>query len=787
MENSDRSETVISRAALALFVVALLIAALGTCRSSFLPERQFLAGTIVDDAVYNLVAAQNLLQGHEYSLDKTHRTNGVQPLWALFSIALVALCSDRVTAMRLLVLAGGLLWLLAGAILFYSLRRVNILVALIASIFWLFAAFTQRIALQGMENGLTALCLASIVAIGVHFLYGRSSADEPAPRGFYWLLGLALGMFSLCRVEMVLLTLLFSVGGLLGWWRRGGPWRVRTLDAVALALPTGILFGSYVLLNLTYFGALLPVSGAVKRFYNQEWIRQSGYPFGGLWGNLWFHLKYPWEIATFAFSGSADRFFFRAFGVAVTLARAQTVLNVGVIIGVARWLMAGLPATASSRRRFWMLLWVFVLTHLLLLAVWNPYFTRYGTWYFTPQIMAACIVVGAATLGLARLLAQVAGRVTRMPFERAAAWLVIVVAGLVVIINASYRAGLTDIDPRGSMLLTFKRAGEWLNWRLPGTQHVATISSGFVSQFAPNHRVSNLDGVINDHTYYDKYLKLGRVAEYLRQEKFGYFADYAPAEQWKRGIAWQGNIPLSELQLLRWWLVPNTEYAYVIFRLMPPGSRRDPLDPGPAPCDRISQIQFAAIALKRFAVINDPDLQGYLQAHPGSVVAASFLRKLEGPLEHVVMPLSQFRSLALKPEDLDINNRLRVRFRAGADLLGFDVSDWTVGRGQLLSCTAYWSSFGILRGPTVKVWISIEGAVAETRDPGAHGSLPFHQRQAGDVLAETHALRVPAAVTPGLYPIRLGLRSESSGWIPHDGPQDRDQPGTIFLGNLEVR
>jgi len=778
----------------ALFLLAALISLLGVVRTSFLPEQQFLAGTIIDDAVYYLVPAQNLIDGYGYSFDKIHRTNGVQPAWAAVALLIVAVCPDRLSAMRLLVLTGGLLWLSAGIVLFYALRSGWPHVALLSSVLWLFTGFTDRLALQGMENGLTGFCLALTLWIGVRSLYGRTSPN----RLFYWALGLLAALVCLCRVEMLILPFFLTVGTFFGFFEQPRPPKLSWRKAATIALPTVLLFGAYLATNILYFGGLLPVSAAAKQFHNQQWLGASGWPFGGFWGNLRFQFAYPWEIATSAITASGDLFVWQRLGVALGRPRLQTMLNLlcvaGLAVGVIRVVSRkgrniARELSPSTWRRFCLALLIFAFTHQLLLALLNPYFTRYGTWYFPAQLMVFVLAVGVAAVSLTRALGSLTPRPGRADPAMLRLGLILILTSGLLLVNLRWRLGVTVADTRPSMLLTLKRAGEWMSSRLPGVQRIATISSGFVNYFAPKHHVINLDGLMNNYAYLHEYLGRGRVPDYLQAEKVEYFADYAPLDRWRHGVNWGGNIPLGRMELLRWFVVPDGSSAYAIWRLLPQGKDRDILDPCTAPCDRLSQIQFAAMVLKRYAVVDAGELTAYRRTHSDAVVVTSVSQRPGTPLRHIVMTRREFRSLRLRPAELDIASRVNATFGGTVELLGFDAAAWSVARGEEFVYTRYWR----VLHPPPKTDLTIELYINPAlpgwfwhRDAGAHGTFPVSDWEPGDIIAETYSLPVPKDIRPGVYPVHLGLWNPATRFQPHSGPPDPYRPGMVFVGNLEV-
>ena len=135
------------------------------------------------------------------------------------------------------------------------------------------------------------------------------------------------------------------------------------------------------------------------------------------------------------------------------------------------------------------------------MAMLNPYFTLYGIWYFSAEILLSCVLVDWMINRLALFARRLpaGGPAKRSRITSAGGWVAVVTAILLVVINAHLITGRTDIDPRNHMMVAFKRAGEWLNDRLPEPQRIATLSSGVVNMYARKHNVINLDGLMNDY------------------------------------------------------------------------------------------------------------------------------------------------------------------------------------------------------------------------------------------------------------------------------------------------
>ncbi len=774
-----------------IFGLVLLLVFSGFVRSAFYPLDRFLSSVIIDDATYNLIPARNLLDGFGYSFDRLHRTNGVQPLWALVSVAVVALCPDLVSAMRVLVLAGGLCWIAAGILLFKVLSQMLPGAALLASTIWLMAGFTQRNALQGMENGITGLCLA----LFLYAMFRTLKGGEPTREFVYPLLGMIGALISVCRVELLMLPVVLSVLVALGRLELKESRRDNLMirQAILTATPTLVIFGVYILINVAYFGSLLPVSGAAKQFYNSRWLEVGGWPNGGFWGNVKFHFAYAWDLAVFPLTEGLSRSIFEWFHLAIARNRIQlcVLASFGTMAAATAWIAArGWKALRPDNRlvALSLMLSSCVLYHFVLLMFLNPFFTLYGIWYFTPQIMELSILLGAISVVSANRCSRI--------FPTPSAGIIFslapcLLALLWVASNARLSMGIVAGDERSSMMLMFKRSGEWLQNNLPGVQRVGTVSSGVVNVYARRHHVVNLDGLMNTLEYLRRYLIPARVPEYLLREKIDYYADYAPTDEWRGGISYGGPIPPDRLHLLRWWLVPDGHHAYAIWRILPVGTTRKPLSKSGQPGDRISELQWASLCMKLFPTVAEDSLQAYVMQHPNAFVATSVQRKADGPLEHIMMTTDQYRALRLEVPELDISHRIEVSFAASVRLLGFDAQTWELARGQRFVFTRYWQSLKPLAGRkelTVDTYIHpyLPGWIWH-RTPGLHGTLPLGSWLPGDVFSEHCAVTIPLETPPGVYPIHLGIWEMEKGWLPTDRPADPVRPGMVFVGNLTIR
>src|SRR5690606_27261432 len=130
-------------------------------------EDAFVADVLVDDALYFMVPARHLWEGHGFSFDKSEVTNGVQALWALVAVAVTGLFEAPLTQLRVMVALSGVFWAGAAGLLYALLRRWSAVAAWTAMTGFTFAGVTGRVAFQGMENGLHAFLSAAVLVVGV--------------------------------------------------------------------------------------------------------------------------------------------------------------------------------------------------------------------------------------------------------------------------------------------------------------------------------------------------------------------------------------------------------------------------------------------------------------------------------------------------------------------------------------------------------------------------------------------------------------------------------------------
>ena len=773
-----------------VFVIVLsVLVGLSAVQLLCLPDNALLGSIVVDDALYYAIPARHLVESGVYSFDGEKRTNGVQPLWALVVVVLAAITPDDALLVRLMAVGAAGCWFAAAVVLYGALRVYDRWMALLAAAGWATAAFTSRVAFQGMENGLHALLAALLLWFGVRWLRRPPAAVSAA--SFYLLLGLLLALFTLARVDSGLLALLVGAAVLAGFIDPSGVARphVNLSGALLLALPGVVLVGGYVLLSAVYFGTPTPVSGAVKLHLEREW----GPLHGGLWDEIIWHSRFVFGLATASLAQHLDVLWWRWFHVPemARLCRGAIalLLSAGVLTALGRGIAELLRRRASivtSWRVLAALLLVFVVARFAIYAISLPHFTGYCTWYFAPEIMLLWVLTAASLYGLGvlprELLRRLGKRVGHAPGR------VLCIAALILLTLAALRLPRMII-PSGAHTQAFATGGRWINEHIAATESIAAFSAGILAYAAPEHQVVNLDGLMNDVDYYRNYLSKTRIVEYAEARGIGYFCDYAPLDDWRRGGFW--GFRMADMRLVRWWRMEG-DLAYCLWEL--PVAGETPRRYDGRIIDRLSQLQYDAEVGQQYQVLSEDEWRETLAREPETTrrVLASIPVWPRFDLRHVVATAEQAARWQPDPLELDIPTRRGVVFGGEIELVGYDVPRRSLWRGDKLLMTRFWRRVAESAQRDVQVETrltsSIDGGAPTVvhTDTGCHGSYPVRDWPLGVVVVETYAIDVPATMRSGGAQLTLGLHDETGAWLAAGTAGNSTPESMCFVANVRI-
>ena len=232
----------------------------------------------LDDAFYYYEIAKNLAEGKFSTFDGgITRTNGYHPLWMLIITPFYWIC-DPVTA--LFGIKAFEIMLITGAVV------LVVLAARLARLPWilLFAALPILLNRRHLMIGMEAA--AALFTLGVLFLFLSLFARNPTR----WKWPLAVTVFTLpwVRLEYVAISMAATVAlCLIEWCRRKDLhlWDRRfisSLSSLRSVIPfAGACAGisTYFVYNGVVFGGLVPVSGAAKLIWSQNYWTNSEYSF----------------------------------------------------------------------------------------------------------------------------------------------------------------------------------------------------------------------------------------------------------------------------------------------------------------------------------------------------------------------------------------------------------------------------------------------------------------------------------------------------------------------------
>ena len=230
---------------------------------------------IPDDAAYYLGIAENVARGAGETFDGVNATNGYQPLWLYLLSALYRLHTAAPGTMLRAVLVLQAILLIVASVLLYRWcvrfipRRVILPVAI------LFLVFVAVPAVNGMESAILVTMLTLLIVLG-----WKVGVTGPSSFAMDLLFGMVTGLVVLARLDMVFLP---AVVCALCLWRAiaGRADRIAYIrKAVAAGLGTALIVAPYLIRNYLVYGAVMPISGALKSSFPHA--SPPGYAFSRL-------------------------------------------------------------------------------------------------------------------------------------------------------------------------------------------------------------------------------------------------------------------------------------------------------------------------------------------------------------------------------------------------------------------------------------------------------------------------------------------------------------------------
>jgi hypothetical protein len=479
---------------------------------------------LIDDAYYYLQVAWNTAQLGFVTFDGVHRTNGMQFLWAVILMAMGFLAGSRLA----LLYACLILAFCLNALCYIPLYRIGkatgrSLFTIVLGVAWFNIHLTHlNWYLSGMENSLHALVLWLLAARLI-----RSGGTGNRRELFTVSVLLVLNVW--CRLDAAALSAILYCMFL--WAQR----KRLSVGAVAGSVATALAGAGILLAGFYWMGGYpLPVSGLIKAA-----------------SHTWSFAEFPLLAARgFEFVAPVKFLFPYSFPLALRTIWAPLIFGV---------LAVGVSMASLRRRAFWpySIRWVWCgfalgsLVHLLYLSGLRV--ASYTIWYQSGYFLFCALSLAIAAEQLAGWLKD---RVKAPP----AAWRAMALAATLVYGGFSgvwvWRRAIEGEHPNNFSFARY-RVALWIQENTQPTDVLAAFNAGELAYFS-ERRVINLDGLVNDYAYYQKFIRGGgRLSDYLSANGVRYLVDYQIPVDLPEGAILVHTLPDEEGNVFRVLKLPS--------------------------------------------------------------------------------------------------------------------------------------------------------------------------------------------------------------------------------------
>lgn len=470
----------------------------------------------VDDSFYYFGIARNVVEKGLFSFDGVNLTNGFQALWQFMVIG-ITWCAKQTgverpeTFVKVYLIFCALLNTCSAVVAFRLITKVfqqsiRVKYVVMGFILW-FPGITFSL-LCGMENSINWLLLLSFFNLIVQD-DGEVNPSQCLTNNLFALIFLSC-LMAYARVDN---TIILATVAVFFFFKQPS-----LHVAKKIAIWGGTTFISWMPLliwNKYVFGVPLPLSGAIKLWHSKQMLASMGvveYSLVALKGVMFSYagivvssigMGYYELLKPLVVNFGLNKMLFFAGGLLV--------LFLAVLVVFSKKNNHSLKSTCPG---ILPLLVFTALCHLVINVFLLPREWMYAgiIWYFLVQYLCFFIVVGwFLQIFMNSLLSDTM-------------WL-----GLKRFYPFLYLASVLPIifiSPNLPSEQELKYIGaQWLNENLPEGSRIGAQNAGVTGYFS-KYPVTNLDGLVNDREYFEKYLKVNDIQTFMRSQGITYIADH---------------------------------------------------------------------------------------------------------------------------------------------------------------------------------------------------------------------------------------------------------------------
>ena len=496
----------------------------------------------VDDSFYYLKTAYNIAAGYGPTFDQVNMTNGFHPLWMALLALIAPAFGDNIQIFTQAALSIQILLLFVSILLLsktapaYGARYGLVMFFLLINFY-----FAKSI-INAQESALQFFLLSTVLA-----LWWKYSTVQYR-LSYSIILGFVAALCTLARLDAIVFSLIALATPLIWPSEEQKIWADK--ERIAFTVTSLIVFGAvllpYFIWNLTLFGHLMPVSGAIKL-----------------------------EAAHFSL--------YKATASVITVSTVMTFYLI-----VLKYAHRKNIQTLYSFLRYLFPLMVYVLFETMYtMAVrgrWVP-----EIWYLAPYLMLTAWLLAGFTVYIEKYFGR---RVLQ------------IVTGFVLIFYLSFTASIwiARLDPISYSAYTLRAdAGRWLSQNTDKNARIGSWNAGILGAHS-NRRLINLDGLINSWDYKTRYLDTNKVSQYIHTDSgIEYIAEYMDMRQIvysaKSGTAMIYGVDFSS------WYVIRARYGNFLSITNPKNFKpliHLILSRNPSQAGNLTYTQFVKIAARKF-------------------------------------------------------------------------------------------------------------------------------------------------------------------------------------------